>query len=461
MTPLGEQAKKIFLEVLKRTDPRTLIERSVGTDGQRLKVGDIEIDLSGFTEVVVIGFGKASLSMGTAIEDVIGPRFTTGILVTDRARNLKLKSQILIANHPIPDQRSVKAAQRIFNLVSKLNRTSLILFLISGGGSSLVELPINDVTLEELQKLNHFLIRSGASIREINIIRKHLSMIKGGRLGYLARKCKCVGLYLSDVNCGDIRTIASNPLLEDDATLEEFYEIAARYRVVDQLTGSLRRMFESRGLSPLPARWYEVASEPITYVLAENKDAVNEAVSIAERHGFMVATRIEREERPYQETCDLLIARLLELKDRFPGRLVAVISGGEVSCVVRGAGVGGRNQEFVLYSASRLAQLSSLSDWAVFSSGSDGIDGNSNAAGAAGTEQTIGSADLEGLDVTPIFQSNDSHSFFKQTGGLLVTGPTGNNVRDLIVLLGRSATAQSRLSTPQDLQVGYTDPKEG
>ena len=399
-----------------------------------LYLKDESIDLKDYREVIVIGFGKASLTIAAAIEEMLGDRITRSILVSDAPHELKLKSEVIIAGHPLPDQNSLLAGKRILELVQTAPSDSLMIFIVTGGGSALVEQPISpDVTLEDLRDLNRLLVNSGATIREINVVRKHLSQIKGGRLGYLARKNSSIRVFLSDVNPGDLRSIASNPLLPDEVELDEFFEILERYNLDDKLPRSILEIIRKGEIGKLPGGWsYEKKS--IDLLLADNHDAIRMAAEIARQKGFHVETDLRFAEGDYKEVSRELIKTLLALKERFPDRPVCLVSGGEVSCPVKGDGVGGRNQEFVLYTALELSKLDDF-ELCVLSCGTDGVDGNSPATGAVADTETIKQARALGIDPVDFLERNDSHSFFELVGGAVYTGPTGNNVRDLRLLI--------------------------
>ena len=434
MKNLKEEAEQIFFATLNALDLRLLVNQELKLEDDVLHLKNESISLKDYREIVLIGFGKASLTIASAIEEMLSDRITRSILVSDSPTRLTLKSEVIVAGHPYPNQNSLLAGKRILDLVQTAPSDSLIIFIVTGGGSSLVEQPIlPDITLEDLRDLNRLLVNSGATIREINIVRKHLSQIKGGRLGYLARKNSSIKLFLSDVNPGDLRSIASNPLLPDDADLNEFFDIIERYNLNENLPRSILEMVDKGEIAELPRDWnYEKKS--IAILLADNHDAISFAAEIARRKGFHVETDLRLAEGDYKEISRELIESLLTLKKRFPDLPVCLVSGGEVSCPVTGEGVGGRNQEFVLYTALELSKLDNFAG-CVLSCGTDGVDGNSPATGAVADSETIRQALARGLNPAVFLERNDSHSFFELVGGAVFTGPTGNNVRDLRLLI--------------------------
>ncbi len=438
MIELKEAAKHLFLGTLKTIDPDSLIRRTLRVERGTLTLGGEQISLDDFEEIVLIGMGKASLKMGAAVENLLGDRVNRGILVTDRRTNASFRSEVIVAGHPSPDANSLIAGQKIANLVESAGDDALIVFLISGGGSSLVELPVSrSISLEDLRLTNHVLVGCGAAIRDINIVRKSLSRIKGGRLGYLARASKCVGLYLSDVNPGDLRSIASNPLLPEEVEDERLQDVITKFNLEDRLPRSVVSAIADAPLNRDYIGSGEAAGHLVGLLLLDNSDAIQAAADLAANLGFRVEIAGDLIEGSYRMVADCLIERLLRLKTCFPNEQVCVISGGEVSCAVRGDGIGGRNQEFVLYCAAQLADSGMSARAAVLSCGTDGIDGNSKAAGAVADAEQVIKARRRGSDASIFIINNDSHSFFKKTGGLVVTGPTGNNVRDLRILMAQ------------------------
>lgn len=437
MPDLTELAKLVFLETLSAIEPTSKIKDRLSIEGGTLNVAGELISLDRYREVVLIGMGKASMKMGFAIESLLGDRVTRGILVTDHRLDIDVKSEVVIAGHPLPNEESLRAAEKIIDLVQSCSPDSLLIFVISGGGSSMVELPISrEISLEDLRRTNQLLITCGASIHEINVVRKSLSRIKGGRLGDLARASSRIGLYVSDVNAGDINSIASNPLLTEEATETAFFDVIDKYKLNERLPRSVVKAINEPSPFRFPDESGATRKYPLAVLVMDNTDALRAAAHAASKQGFEVEVDYDLIEGPYESVADELITRLLKLKSRARGP-VCLISGGEVSCPVRAGGVGGRNQEFVLYSAMRLAHLGIGDGAAVLSCGTDGIDGNSTATGAVADGTSTVRAAQFGEDASSYIVANDSHTFFKKMGGLVVTGPTGNNVRDVRVLMAQ------------------------
>lgn len=485
-----DDARAIFSSVISDLNVEESVRSVLKREGNLLQAGPMSCDLRE-TEVVLIGIGKASIRMGAAAEDVFGDSLSTGLLVTDRSRKANLRSDVIVAGHPVPNENSLKAGSEILRLVSAAasatdsgsGKMRLIIFLISGGGSALVESPVDQaITLEDIQEMNRVLVGCGATIREMNVIRKHFSAIKGGRLGAVVSGVPVLALYISDVNAGDIFSIASNPLLPDNATLAEFQSVIERYQLLDKLPGSMADMVSAGKIERLPSgvatRSPDISIEtgsgaelvenihsieggtaenssqdtdgPISSqlpefvqygniaaaVLMDNRSAVQAAAAAARSLGYKPIICDDLEEGQYKELAAAMVARLEEARMLEVGP-VCIVSGGEAVCPVHKPGIGGRNQEFVLYSAAHLLTHASDPETCILSCGTDGIDGNSSAAGAVASAELIVKSGNAGLNLEPFLERNDSNSFFRKAGGLIVTGPTGNNVRDIRILLSR------------------------
>src|SRR5262245_48156153 len=240
VTDLREIAKRIYLATMKCIEPGPLVLQKLRCNGRTLVVDGTELDLDSYREVVLVGMGKASIKLGAAVEEILGDRVTSGILVTDRGTREQVRSEVIVAGHPLPDANSLLAGEKLTELVRSCAPDSLIIFLISGGGSALVELPVSpSISLADLRATNKLLVGCGASIAEINLIRKFLSRIKGGRLGYLAKDCTSIALYLSDVNAGDLLSIASNPLLPEKLEATEVLDVIDMYDLMDRFPSSV------------------------------------------------------------------------------------------------------------------------------------------------------------------------------------------------------------------------------
>jgi glycerate-2-kinase len=440
VSELIEEARQIYIDAMAAIDISAVFGKKVKAIDELLIVNSEIINLSEFKEVYLIGIGKASIEMGKEVEALLGPRLTSGILVCDRRHKVDLRSQLIIAGHPVPDTSSLRAGSSLLELVKSSSPESLIIFLISGGGSALVESPVTpELSLEDFRKLNAILVHCGASIREINTIRRRFSRIKGGGLWAEARAARGLALYISDVNVGDISSIASGPLLPDESSDEDFQRILDKYSLLDKVPHSMRHLIMAGRVKSRPGQGKTSAA--ITHhVLLDSTNVIEAALAAALEKGYVAEAARDIQEGNYAIVGDELLRRLIELQKENPSKPVCLVSGGELSCPVTGGGIGGRNQEFVLYCASRIASFNTESSVVVLSCGTDGIDGNSCAAGAIASSAMLLEAERNGLNYSVYLKANDSHSFFKKVGGLIATGPTGNNVRDIRIMLSEPET---------------------
>jgi hydroxypyruvate reductase len=333
--------------------------------------------------------------------------------------------------HPLPTQESVSAARHILRELQHVNEFALVIFLISGGGSALAESPLYEsISLEDLVKTYEVLVHSGAPIREINAIRKHLSSVKGGRMAAAAAPAHQASILISDVPENALDALASGPTMPDLSTTEECYRIAAKYGLIQCFPENVRDLFQRNALEETPKSddWVFVRSRwwPILSSATAAKAAATKAAAL----GFAVEIDNSCDDWDYGQAADHLLARLKELR-RGASR-VCLISAGEVLVRVTGiAGVGGRNQQFALYCADKIAGQNVT----VLSAGTDGIDGNSQVAGAVADGSTMERARTQKLDPAQALAQFNAYSIFETLGDAVITGPTGNNLCDLRILL--------------------------
>jgi hydroxypyruvate reductase len=341
----------------------------------------------------------------------------------------------IVAGHPIPDEGSFAAGRAILDLLAASNQQTLVFFLLSGGGSALVELPLDPgVTLEEMQSLNRVLVTCGASIEEINAVRKHLSAVKGGRLAIAAGAAMKITLGVTDVPEGQESALASGPTLPDPTTVSDARAVVRRYDLLSNLPPSIRTQFEHPKSIPETPKAGDPAFDPrcaAFQILLGRHDLFHSAHHASESAEFLTICDNSTDNWPVEKAVDFLLAQLGSLKQANPGRSVAVIADGEVSSPVKGDGVGGRNLAFVLDCVKKIAGQKI----AVLSAGTDGVDGSSLAAGAVADSESFARAQSLGLDPTEYFRRSDSYTFFSTLGDTIETGPTGNNLRDLRILL--------------------------
>ncbi len=436
MIDLKTTATEIFQRTLKAIDVETVVLSRLQRNGDLLSVGDETVDLKSFSKVLVIAIGKASVPMVRAVEKILGDKISDGVVVTNAViGSLPQTLPVLIGGHPVPNAASLEAAARALSLLRQHDaENTLALFLISGGGSAMFELPIDPrITLDDLQTVNRALVNCGAVINEMNIVRRNLSAVKGGKLAAAAPRSRQISLYISDVNSDDLTTVASGPTLADQSTKEDFHRIIERYDLLKQFPANVVRssaFSQSAAIKPP-----EGGTTNSHHLLMDNRRAMLEAKQIAERDfGLTVEISEDLVEDHVESMMLAHIERVTALRAKHSGKTVCLISGGEAICPVRGDGQGGRNQEFVLRSAIHLDQLE-LENVVVLSAGTDGIDGHSPAAGAIADEHSVRHAEEKSISAEKHLINSDSYNFFRQIGDAIVTGPTGNNVRDLRILL--------------------------
>lgn len=442
MLNLQTTALEIFRRTLSAIDVETVVRAHLQRNGNQLLVGDEVCDLTQFSRLLVIAIGKASVPMARAAETLLGDRITDGLVVTNAViGSLPQQLPVLIGGHPLPNAASIEAAARALSLLRQHDSAeTLVLFLISGGGSALFEQPIDpSLTLDDLQAVNRALVGCGAVINEMNIVRRHLSAVKGGKLAAAAPRSRQISLYISDVNSDDLTTVASGPTLPDSSTPENFQRIVQHYDLLNLFPPKVAAWSSGFSLSSgksLPLEGGTPCSSRSHHLLLDNRRAMLEAKRIAERNfSLVVEIADDMVEGDVETMMQTHIERITAMRHKYPGQTVCLISGGEVICPVRGNGQGGRNQEFVLRSAIHLQQLG-LENIVVLSAGTDGIDGHSPAAGAIADGQSIQRAKALGISAESHLIHSDSFNFFNAIGDAIITGPTGNNVRDLRILLG-------------------------
>src|SRR5450631_947913 len=430
---MRETAREIFTAALKNASIENAFVRNVHCERRVLRVGDDLHDLDSYNRVFVVSIGKAAHTMAGALESQVGSGLEGIVASSVEPASMVRGFRYFRGGHPTPTADSIQAAASILSSLNSLDSTSLAIFMISGGGSSIVEKPIDDeISLFDLAATYQTLVYSGAPIAEINAIRKHLSAVKGGRLAQAAYPAQQVSILISDVPDDTPDALASGPTMPDSTSIHDCESIAAKYNLLDQFPKSVADLFHQHVLDETPksddpafvrARWWTVLS---------NKVAIDGAAIAATRAGFAVEVDNSCDDWPYEKAAVYLLNRLQELR-RTVSR-VCLISGGEVTVAVRNGGIGGRNQQFALACAEQIAGH----DITVLSAGTDGIDGNSPAAGAVVDGSTIDRASgrtAGGETVMHALSGFNAYPLLEALGDAVVTGPTGNNLRDLRILL--------------------------
>ncbi len=433
----GERRRQIvhvLQAALDAVDPAAAIKRFVRRQGNQLIVEGHSYDLAALEHIYVVGAGKAGAPMAQAIEEILGDHITAGALNTKYEHALPTKHISLTeAGHPIPDKAGVEGSRRIAQLLHQAGERDLVLCLISGGGSALMTLPVEGVTLDDMQALTDALLRAGANIVEINAIRKHLDQLKGGKLVRLAAPAQVVSLILSDVVGNPLDSIASGPTVPDTTTFADAWELLQRYGLLGQIPPNieayLRRGLEGE-IEDNPGVGSPLFERTQNVIVASNDlaaEAAQQAANELGLHTLLLSTYVEGEAREVAKVF-AAIGKEIRAAGRPVSRPGCVIAGGETTVTVRGDGKGGRNQEMAL--AAALA-IQGLDDIAIVCLATDGTDGPTNASGALAEGDTVARARAMGLDPWEHLQRNNAYPFFAALGDLLLTGPTHTNVNDL------------------------------
>ncbi len=431
---MKQTAQRVFRETLAAIDIPATLARKIDRQGSRIHAGKIDIDLRDYREIVAIAYGKASLALAEGLDSLLAPEYSPeGILVVPEPPPHDLpKWKTFVGGHPVPTAASFAAGRAILDRLARTDERTLIFFLLSGGGSSLVEQPLDaGVTLEDFRKLHSVLVTCGAPIGEINAIRKHVSATKGGRLAAAAPRAMKLTYGVSDVPDGQETALASGPTLPDPTTIRDAERVARKYQILPRLPASLRDDFERNRLQESPKEGDPAFARAHFVLLLGSHDLLHAAHHACEAESYTCLCDNSTDHWPIEKAADHLLALLAELKRMNPGKPVAVLSDGEVSSPVTGDGVGGRNSAFVLACVPKIARKKI----AVLSAGTDGIDGNSSAAGAIADGETSSRARSAGLSVEDFQRRSDAFNFFARLNDAIITGPTGNNLRDLRILL--------------------------
>jgi glycerate 2-kinase len=436
-SPIRPLLKKLIVRGLTAVDARTAVGRAILRKGEALVIGRRRYDLRRYERVVVVGAGKATASMARAVEQRLGPRLHGGFVVVKHGHVVPTRRIVVAeADHPVPDRSGQRAAARLCAIAAELGRRDLLIVLLSGGASSLLPAPVAGVTLADKQRTTQELLRCGASIREINTVRKHLSRIKGGRLAELT-EATVVTLILSDVLGDDLSAIASGPTVPDPTTYQDAVAIAKRHRIWRALPQRVRQHL-NRGCqgfaSETPKPGSSLFRRVHHHIVGNNAAAVTAVTSAAREAGLRtivhtptltgvarnegqrfgaLARNIVREGKPLQRPC-------------------CVVAGGETTVTVTGKGTGGRAQEFAAAAALEIAGLAKV--WVV-AIGTDGTDGPTDAAGAVVDGDTVARAQRLSVDLKGALKRHNTYPALKRLHQLIITGPTGTNVNDLYLLL--------------------------
>jgi hydroxypyruvate reductase len=439
--PAEGHLRQIFQAAVDAVEPRSLVSRHLSLQDDRLMIraggAERSFDLSAFERIVVLGTGKAAAPMAEALEQILGQRITGGlVVVTDGCARPLSRIRCLEAGHPVPDSRGEAAAAELETLAGRCDERTLVLLLVSGGGSALLPAPLAPLSLQDKQAATRALMAGGADIREINCVRKHLSRLKGGRLARLLHPATVLGLLLSDVAGDRLEVIASGLAVADPSTYAEALDILDRYGLRPSMPARVLEMLERGARGELPET--PKPGDPVfrsvhNLLLGTNRTGLQAASRQAEALGYRVLALSSRVTGEAREVAKVYAAIALDPPLEAP---LCILGGGETTVTLRGKGRGGRNQECALAFLQELAQSEEEGRGVGFLSAStDGSDGPTDAAGAFASLELAHEAERRGLSVRRFLAENDSYGFFQAAGGLLRTGPTQTNVGDYQICL--------------------------
>ncbi|MBS1250459.1 MAG: D-glycerate 2-kinase [Chloroflexi bacterium] len=435
--PWSDSVARILTASLEAVDPARAVREHLKRQGNQLLLPNAAYDLGDYRRFLMIGFGKACLPMAEAVIEILGKSLAKGILIPKASPDLRIpplapQVQVHPAGHPVPDQRGLAAAKKIIALLKTSQPDDLILILVSGGGSALLTAPVPGVSLKDLQNLNHALLACGATIQEINTLRKHLSRVKGGGLAKLAAPATTLTLILSDVIGDPLDAIASGPTVPDPTTFETAQRIVENYNLQSQLPSSILEHLQkgTRGKVPETLKGQPPSPQQI-FVIGNNLRAGRAGVRAAQKEGFqaqILTTFLHGEARQVGGVLGAILRQMAEEGEPLP-RPACLIAGGETTVTLgESPGLGGRNLELSLSAVEKVAHLPHV---ALITLATDGEDGPTDAAGAVVTGQTLARAQNLNLSPQKFLARHDAYNFFEPLGDLLTPGPTGTNVNDL------------------------------
>jgi len=426
-----QKAIEIFLSGVDSVKPKNLIRNHVSIKDDILWINDASFKLSDLKNVYIVGFGKASASMSQALESILGARITGGCVITKYGHSVPQRFiEIIEAGHPVPDENGLRGTERILSIVNQAGKDDLVICLISGGGSALLADVPKGSTLEDLKLLNSLLLKTGASITEINCIRKHLSKVKGGLLSKAAYPARLVSLIISDVIGDPLDVIASGPTTPDPTTFADAVSILKKYNIEKEIPDKLYRYLLD-GRNNLYEETLKESDEAFMYteniIIGTNILALQNAKEKADSLGFNTKIVTNTLAGDVSDVADFLMDSI-----KTADKNSCLLFAGEPTVKVTGKGLGGRNQHLALLLAQRLKDIHHIT---VLVAGTDGSDGPTDATGAIVDSTTLKNAAVLNLNIEQYLANNDAYHFFKEEGGLIITGPTQTNVMDLMIAL--------------------------
>ncbi len=429
--------RTLVSNVLHVADPKEIIKKKVKRKGSHLKVGKKTYDLKAYRRIVCVGAGKASESMALPMEKILGRCLEGGVIVVNAANSTATSNiKIIEASHPVPDRRGVEATKKVLSLARSLTKQDLLIVLLSGGASSLLCAPAEGITLNDKKRTTQLLLKSGATIQEINIVRKHLSSLKGGQLAQMT-SATILTLVMSDVLGDDLSTIGSGPTFPDPSTFQDAWNLLKDRNLLSTVPTSVRQHLKTSWQGKIPetlkARRRNTPNRHHE-ILTNNHNVISETAKVLKRMRWKTTILpfwLQGEAKDIGKMLGKL-ARDIHRSGKACSPPTCLIAGGEPTVTIRGRGRGGRAQETVLAAGKEIAGLRKVY---VAGFGTDGIDGPTDAAGAVVDGGTLSRAQKNGLSSEIFLRHNDSYTFFKKAGGHIITGPTGTNVNDIYVIL--------------------------
>jgi glycerate 2-kinase len=434
MTTGKQLAREIFRDTLAALDIPRVMELKLTLAGSTLILDDVAVDLSACSSLFVVAIGKAAHAMTAGLRSFLPDSYQfRGVVAAPTKPDAPIPGlEYFVAGHPNPNESSWRAAEAILSLLRGADERGVVFFLLSGGGSALTELPIvPGMRLEDLQAANHALVTCGAPIEAMNTVRRHLSAVKGGRLALAAAHATKVTLAVTDVPVGKEHALASGPTVPDPSTIADVNRILDQYGLRKKFPDVLVRWLDAGKMPETPKPGDPAFRNAYFQLLLGMHDLFHAAHHASEARGYVTCCDNSTDDWPVADAANALLQKLEEWKGENPGERVALIADGELSSPVIGNGIGGRNSSFVLSCVEKIAGRKIT----VLSAGTDGMDGNSPAAGAVASGKTLSRAKALGLNPGTAFQQSDAYNFFEKLGDAILTGPTGNNLRDLRILL--------------------------
>jgi hydroxypyruvate reductase len=430
---LREDINKIYLSSLDKLNPSHIVEKTIFESG---------ILEENFERIFPIAFGKAALTMMDGLCNVLYSHsnvniYQKPIVVTSKSQsniNTKIDINLFISSHPTPDEISIKSSKAVIDYLNQSKKNDLVIFLISGGGSSLLSLPSNNISLDDKIKLTNLLLKTGCSIDEINTIRKHVSDIKGGRLAEFALPSTCYSYIISDVIGDDISSIASGPTIEDMTTFSDAHKILLKYNLFEKIPSSIKSHINKGLVGNIPETPKKL-NNINNSIICSNSIMKKESASVASELGYKTTVCPFTFTDEAKKDALNLIKFSLNTIESTPNQKIAIISGGETVVNIIGNGEGGRNQEFALSFLSGIESIQKDFDWILLSVGTDGIDGPTDAAGGIIDDSSILKLKNQNLNIQRYLDNNDSYNFLKKIDSLYKTGPSGTNMADIQILL--------------------------